>query len=221
MIDLDVIYEDNHLLVVNKPAGLLTQPNEEGSDSVEGRAKEWIKQKYQKPGNVFLGVVHRLDKPVSGIVVCAKTSKALSRLNASMRSKELKKIYTALVEGAPNDESGILENYLKHDDHHAYVCNAADKDGKLARLHYRVLKRFKNSSLLEIILETGRYHQIRCQCATAGFPVVNDIRYGAKPKSEMPRDQIALHHSKLELKHPVTDARLTFEAPLPYLSLLT
>lgn len=210
MREIDVIYEDNHILVLNKPAGLLTQPTDDNPDSLETQAKKWLKEKHQKPGNVFLHVVHRLDKPVSGIVVCAKTSKALSRLNASMRSKEIKKVYHALVEGTPKNPSGTLENYLKHDDHRAYVCTSSDKDAKLARLHYRVLKTTKNRSLLEIHLETGRYHQIRCQCAFAGFPIVGDTKYGAKPAPTY--NGIYLHHAEFEMIHPTTGTNMTFKS---------
>ena len=213
MSPLDVIYEDNHLLVVNKPAGLLTQPTDSSEESLEVQAKAWIKAKYQKPGNVFLGVVHRLDKPVSGIVVFAKTSKALSRLNESMRSKELQKTYLALVENGPKNEQGSLEDYLRHDDHRAHVCPQHHQDAKIARLHYKVLKRKAHISLLEIILETGRYHQIRCQCSAAGFPIVNDTKYGAKPAANFTPGEIALHHSRLSLKHPVTSSMLSLEAP--------
>ncbi|MEI8125801.1 MAG: RNA pseudouridine synthase [Parachlamydiaceae bacterium] len=205
---MDVIYEDNHLLIVNKPAGLLTQPAGEVQDSLETQAKAWIKDKYLKKGDVFLGVVHRLDKPVSGIVVFAKTSKALSRLNESLRSKEVQKTYYALVEGRPPRQEGILEHYLRHDDYRAYVCDKKDPRGKLARLHYHV----REGSLLEIILETGRYHQIRCQCSASGFPIVGDIKYGGHVTPHFSSNQIALHHGRVTIKHPVTQALLTFES---------
>lgn len=220
---IDVLFEDNHLLVLNKPAGLLTQPTDECQDSLESRAKAWLKSKYKKPGNVFLHVAHRLDKPVSGIVICCKTGKALSRLNASIRSKEIKKTYIALVEGELKSRAGTLENYLKHDDFRAFVCTPDTKEAKFARLHYKVLKTLnldsavqdaksglKAHTLLEIALETGRYHQIRCQCANAGFPIVGDEKYGAKRISS---HQIALHHARLEMVHPVTRELLKFEAP--------
>lgn len=213
---VEVIYEDNHLLIVNKPAGLLTQPAGSIEDSLETRAKAWIKEKYQKPGNVFLGVVHRLDKPVSGIVVFAKTSKALSRLNEGMRSKETTKIYHALVEGGPKSESGVLQTYLKHDDHRAYVCEKNDYEGKLAKLHYRVLERRQGMTLLEIILDTGRYHQIRCQCFAEGFPIVGDTKYGGHPRANFNSNQIALHHALLKLKHPVTSNWQTFESVIRF-----
>ncbi|MEI8364946.1 MAG: RNA pseudouridine synthase [Parachlamydiaceae bacterium] len=213
---MEVIYEDNHLLVVNKPAGVLTQPAGTVEDSLETRAKAWIKQKYQKPGNVFLGVVHRLDKPVSGIVVFAKTSKALSRLNEGIRSKENTKIYHALVEGCPKTDQGVLEHYLKHDDHCAYVCRSTDLEAKLARLRYRVLEKRNKVTLLEIVLETGRYHQIRCQCSAEGFPVVGDTKYGGQPTPNFSSDHIALHHAHLSLKHPITHNSLDFDSNMRF-----
>lgn len=210
---IDVLYEDNHLLAVNKPAGLLTQATEENKDSLETQVKDWIKEKYQKPGNVFLGVVHRLDRPVSGIVLFAKTSKALSRLNALIRSKEMRKTYCALVEGSFQKESGTLEHFLRHDDYRAYVSNHPEKDAKPARLHYKVVRKIGKNSVLEIELETGRYHQIRAQCAAVGCPIVGDKKYGSRqPFSE---GIIALHHFRLELEHPITKQRLSIESPLP------
>lgn len=210
---LQILYEDNHLLAVNKPAGLLTQPTDEESESLETLAKAWIKEKYKKPGNVFLGVVHRLDRPVSGIVLFAKTSKALLRLNASIRAKEMEKAYYALVIGtAPKDED-TLEHFLKHGDYRASISK--DKDAKLARLHYKVIKRTQDHSLLEVKLETGRYHQIRCQLAAAGCPIAGDTKYGAPPDSKLPHGTIGLHHIRLGCIHPITKAHLHLEAPLP------
>jgi 23S rRNA pseudouridine1911/1915/1917 synthase len=215
----EILYEDNHLIVVNKPAGLLTQPTDLENDSLEVRVKAWIKKTYNKPGNVFLGVIHRLDKPVSGIVVFAKTSKALSRLNASIREREMVKTYYALVEGSPKKKQGTLEHYLKHDDYFASVCSPDDPSGKLARLHYEALKSSGDATLLKVVLETGRYHQIRCQCAAMGCPIVGDIKYGASKTAHsgkyLPSGAIALHHGNLTLTHPVTKAELKIEAPLP------
>lgn len=216
---IEVLYEDNHLIIVNKPAGLLTQPTDLENDSLEVRVKAWIKSTYNKPGNVFLGVIHRLDKPVSGIVVFAKTSKALSRLNALMRDKEMVKTYFALVEGKPKAEKGTLEHYLKHDDYVASVTTKNDPEGKLARLHYEVVEQGKEAVLLKVILETGRYHQIRCQCAAMGCPIAGDAKYGAGKANailqRLPKGAIALHHGSMRLTHPVTKEQLTIEAPLP------
>jgi len=208
----DIIYEDNHLLVVNKPAGLLSQPTDRESNSLETLLKAWLKEKYQKPGEAFLGIVHRLDKSVSGIVICAKTSKALSRLNESLRAKDLQKIYYALVEGSPPQEKGTLEHFLRHDDYRAYASLQPQAEAKLARLHYAIIKRFKETSLLEITLETGRYHQIRAQCAAVGCPIVGDVKYGSK--SSLPGGIIALHHFRCTFQHPVTKITLALEAPL-------
>lgn len=209
----EVLYEDNHLLVVVKPAGLLTQPTEHETYSLENLAKAWLKEKYQKPFNVFLGVVHRLDKPASGIVLLAKTSKALSRLNEMIRAKGALKIYYALVEGKPPQESGTLEHYMKHGDHRSFVCHRNDPEAKLARLHYDDVRSNDQTTLLQIILETGRYHQIRTQCAAIGCPIVGDVKYGSR--TNLPQGIIALHHHRLEFVHPVTKAHLSFEAPLP------
>lgn len=206
-----IIYEDNHLIVVNKPAGILTQPTHLQEDSLEIQVKEWIKHKYQKPGNVFLGVVHRLDKPVNGIIIFAKTSKALSRLNESFRSKKCKKIYQALVDKNPEPLQGTLEHYLVHGDFQARITTSEEKDAKLARLHYKIIKQESKFSLLEIELETGRYHQIRVQLASIGCPIIGDKRYGSK----MPfrPDQIALQHVKLQVEHPISKEIMTFESP--------
>lgn len=209
----EVLYEDNHLLVLNKPAGLLTQATEQESHSLENMAKAWLKEKYNKPFNVFLGVVHRLDKPASGIVLFAKTSKALSRLNDMIRSKDAIKVYCALVEGRPPKESGMLEHFLRHNDHRAYVSTHSDPEAKFARLFYDDIKRTPNTTLLHVLLETGRYHQIRAQCAAIGCPIVGDVKYGSK--RSLPNGAIALHHHRLQLIHPVNKAPMVFESPLP------
>ncbi len=207
------LFEDNHLLVLNKPAGLLTQPSGTEQDSLEQQAKAWLKEVYHKPGNVFLEAIHRLDKPVSGIVVFGKTSKALTRLNASIRAKQARKIYWAWVEGSIALNEGELEHFLLHDDFHARVVDANHPEGKIARLIYRVLKRKKERTLLEIELVTGRYHQIRLQLAALGHPIWGDHKYGARSKYEP--EAIALHHQCLQLPHPVSQTWLTFEAPPP------
>lgn len=216
---IEVLYEDNHLIIVNKPAGLLSQPTEIESDSMETRVKAWIKEKYQKPGNVFAGVIHRLDKPVSGILVLAKTSKALSRLNESMRSKHLQKTYLAFVEGIPQKKQDTLTHYLVHGDHISHISNQKDKEAKIARLQYETIDTHPNSALLQVVLETGRYHQIRCQLAAIRHPVIGDLRYGAQKDQRflrnLPLNAIALHHFRLRLEHPITKAELHIEAHLP------
>ena len=210
---IEVLFEDNHLLVLNKPAGLLTQPTSANADSLENQAKDWIKEKYQKPGNVFLEAAHRLDRPVSGVVVFGRTSKAVARLNASIREKETAKFYYALVDGCPRVEKGVLEHYLIHDDYQAQIVTKNHPGAKLAILYYRVIERRKGSSLLEIELNTGRYHQIRFQLSAIGCPIIGDHKYGSRKDFEP--GAIALHHIRMQIPHPTTKALLTFEAPLP------
>lgn len=210
---LKIVYEDNHQLVINKPAGLLTQPSGTEQESLEAQAKFWIKEHYQKPGNVFLEAVHRIDKPVSGLVLFARTSKALSRLQGAMREKKSHKLYYALVEGKVIAETGTLEHYLTHDDFQALVVKAGNPEAKLARLHYRVVKWEGSLTLLEIVLETGRYHQIRAQLATTGHPILGDKKYGSRQFFR--EGEIALHHSLLRVPHPITGEPQTFEAAYP------
>lgn len=210
--DFPLICEDNHLLVVNKPAGMLTQPDDTGQPSMEELAKQWLKVKYNKPGNVFIGTVHRLDKPVSGVVIFAKTSKALSRLNASMRAKMTHKLYYAIVEGTLPENEGILENHLVHDDYRAQIVSKLDPKGKLARLKYRRIEERGAGTLVEVQLETGRYHQIRAQFANIGCPICGDTKYGSKIPFH---GRLALHHARLQIPHPISGLTCTFEAPLP------
>ncbi|MBA3815419.1 MAG: RNA pseudouridine synthase [Parachlamydiaceae bacterium] len=209
----EVLYEDNHLLVVVKPAGLLTQETDLDNHSLENLAKAWLKEKYKKPFNVFLGVVHRLDKPASGIVLFAKTSKALSRLNDMIRSKETTKVYCALIEGKLPKESGTLEHFLRHGDHMSFTTHRGDPEAKFARLHYDEIWNRDNKTLVQIVLETGRYHQIRNQFSAIGCPIIGDAKYGSR--LTLSQGIIALHHYRLQLIHPVTKAALSFEAPLP------
>jgi len=209
---MNVIFVDNHILIISKPAGLATQPSEGNANSLEDMAKAWIKEEYEKPGNVYLHAVHRLDKPVSGLVLFARTSKALSRLNASMRDKEFKKTYTALIEGKIKQDQGILEHYLIHGDHKAIVSKKGAREAKLCRLHYKVLKKSVKGTLVEIDLETGRYHQIRAQFAAIGHPVVGDTKYGARATGLGPQ-KIALHQGEMSFPHPVTQELKTFSCP--------
>lgn len=211
--DFPLIFEDNHLLVVNKPAGMLTQPNDTNQLSMEEWAKAWLKEKYNKPGNVFIGTVHRLDKPVSGVVIFGKTSKALSRLNASMREKLTHKLYYALVEGKLPAKEGVLENYLVHDDYHAQVVPKTYPEAKFARLKYRVIEQRGESTLVEIELETGRYHQIRVQLSHLGCPICGDTKYGSKTPFQ---GRVALHHGRLQIPHPISGEIRTFEAKCPF-----
>ncbi len=201
---MEVIYCDNHILVVVKPAGCASQPHLGSDENLTDQAKDWIKKKFNKPGAVFLEAIHRLDKPVSGLVLFARTSKALSRLQESMRERTIIRIYYALVEGVPDLLQGTLEHHLVHDEHIARVVSSIHKEGKLARLAYRVIK----ENMLEITLETGRYHQIRVQLAAEGFPVLGDEKYGSKKSWR--KNGIALHHGKMSFIHPVTKEALSF-----------
>lgn len=202
---LNVVFCDNHLLVVDKPAGMLTQPDGSGEENLEDLAKAWVKEQFQKPGAVFLEPVHRLDKPVSGLVLFARTSKALSRLHAMMRDREILKIYYAKVERLPAQKEGTLEHFLVHDDFQARVVPANSPGAKKAILHYRII----GPDLLEITLHTGRYHQIRAQLAAIGSPIVGDAKYGGRLFFS---EGIALHHGRMQFVHPVTKETVTFES---------
>ncbi len=211
---LDVLYEDNHLLVVNKPAMLPTMGVASSRPSLLSVAKQYIRDKFDKPGNVYLGVVSRLDAPVTGVVLMARTSKAASRLTEAFRSRDVKKIYWAVVSGTPDPPQGTLEHYLRKDERHrkVHVTNSGASDAKLARLHYKLLAEHSDASLVEVQLETGRKHQIRVQLAKLGHPVVGDRKYGSA--AEFPLG-IALHSRLLEIEHPVRKEPMQFEAPLP------
>jgi 23S rRNA pseudouridine1911/1915/1917 synthase len=202
---LNVLYCDNHLLVVAKPAGLLSQPSPHESDSLETLAKEWIKKKKHKKGNVFLHAVHRLDKVVSGLVLFALTSKALSRLNQEMRAKRIKKIYFARVEGRINKDKGVLKAKLCHSSYRA----RASLQGKEAVLSYKVLKREKHTTIVKIFLHTGRYHQIRAQFSQLGHPICGDRKYGSM-LSAFSANGIDLHHGIMSFTHPVSKKLMTF-----------
>jgi 23S rRNA pseudouridine1911/1915/1917 synthase len=205
---VDVLYFDNHIIVVKKTAGIPTQCTE--GNSVELEARTWAKKQFNKQGDVFVHALHRLDKPVSGVLLLAKTSKALERLHKSFRNKEMKKTYIALVEGVVPDDLGVLENYLTQGEFRALESSEDEPKSKLCRLTYKVLERTPFSTLLEIDLETGRYHQIRCQFSLFGHPIVGDLKYGAKYVSSR-QGHIALHHQQMEFPHPITKERLSFQ----------
>lgn len=199
---MEILYEDNHLLIVLKAAGLLTQPTEENGDSLETRLKAWIKERDKKPGAVFLHALHRLDKPVSGLVLFAKTSKALSRLGAAMRAKHIQRYYLARLD-YPWTQEGVLQHHLARKEFYSVVSAS----GKRAELKYRC-----RDGLCEIELLTGRHHQIRVQFAAAGYPIRGDVKYG----SQFPQDRIDLHCWKLVLIHPVTHLPVVVEAPVQF-----
>lgn len=214
----DIIYEDNHLLVLAKEPGLLTQPApSDNRDSLEDMAKAYIKEAYNKPGKVFLHAVHRIDRQVSGLVIFARTDKGLSRLNKAMREKRITKIYHALVEGeiqASADSVVQLRNYICHMDHFAEISTTKKAGSLEAALSYSVLKHGKGLSLLEIHLDTGRYHQIRAQLAFAGHPICGDKRYGST-MTFGPGSAIGLHSRNCRFPHPVRQELLDLVAEYP------
>ena len=207
---LKVLYEDNHIIVVIKPYNIPSQSDKTNDIDTLSLVKEYIKEKYQKPGNVYVGLVHRLDRPVGGIMVFAKTSKAASRLSESIRNKSFSKTYLAVVNGKFEKQNGILENYLWKDEalNMSKVVSKDKKGAKLARLTYEVLAEKNDLSLVKINLETGRHHQIRVQFSNAGHSLYGDQKYG---KDSMGK-QIALWAYRLEFKHPVKDEIMKFEA---------
>ncbi len=217
---LEVLYEDNHLLVLNKPAGLPTMGTPGPAPTLLSLAKDYIKQKYQKPGNVYLGVMSRLDAPVTGVVVLARTSKAAARMTEQFRTHAVEKTYWTLVEGTPHPASGTYTDWLIQDERHRrmHVVGVPGTPGrarmgaKEARLSYRLLSSDGRMSLVEVALETGRKHQIRLQMAHHGYPVVGDRKYGSQLKFSV---GIALHARRLVVAHPVRGEVLVFEAPLP------
>lgn len=210
---MEVLFEDNHLLLLNKPAGLLTQPSGTAEESLEQQAKQWLKEVYCKPGGVFLEAVHRLDRPVSGIVLFAKTQKALSRLNESMRQRDVQKVYLCWVEGIPSPEEGHLTHYLLHGSHRAHLVPPNHPGGKQAVLRYRIVNYKGADALLEIHLETGRYHQIRAQLAAIGHPISGDVTYGAQQPDK--GGTILLHHFRFSFPHPISKCLVCVESPLP------
>jgi 23S rRNA pseudouridine1911/1915/1917 synthase len=213
-MSLDVLYEDNHLLVVNKSAGLATMGVTEDEPSVVRLAKEYLKQKYQKPGNVYLGVVSRLDALVSGVLVLARTSKAAARLSEQFRERETSKIDWAIVERLPRGSASELVHWMRKDERQQrMVVTAANASGaQEARLNFRPLQKLACGELLEIELLTGRKHQIRLQLATGGAPILGDRKYGSE--KQFPHG-IALHARRLTIAHPTTKEELEFIAPLP------
>ncbi|MDO4584931.1 MAG: RluA family pseudouridine synthase [Planctomycetia bacterium] len=208
---MQVLYEDNHLLVVNKPAGLPTMGVAEGEKSLLTVAKNYIAQKYHKPGNVYLGIVSRLDTPTTGVVVIARTSKAAKRLNEQFRSRTVQKTYWAIVEGFPPPE-GTLSHRMGEEKRHRKMFITQNRDGIPAILHYKTFQRFENASLLEIHLETGRKHQIRVQMAHIGHPILGDYKYGSRKPFPL---GIALHARTLTFQHPTLGTTLTLNADLP------
>ncbi len=213
---MEVLYEDNHIIAVNKTCKEIVQGDKTGDVPLSEIVKAYIKDKYNKPGEVFLGVTHRLDRPTSGVVLFARTSKALARLNAMFQSHEqIRKTYWAIVQGAPKLPEARLENYLIRNEaqNKSYIAKPGAKDAKQAILTYKTLTVGEHYSLLEINLETGRHHQIRCQLAAIGCPIKGDLKYGAKRSN--PDGGICLHARQIAFEHPVSHEQIMITAPTP------
>ena len=213
---MNILYEDNHIIAVNKTCNEIVQGDKTGDTPLSETVKAYIKVKYNKPGEVFLGVTHRLDRPTSGVVLFARTSKALARLNEMFKSHEqIKKTYWAIVQGAPKQPEARLENWLVKNEsqNKSYIVKPHTKDAKQAILNYKTLVRGENYTLLEIDLETGRHHQIRCQLAAIGCPIKGDLKYGAKRSN--PDGGICLHARQIAFIHPVTKEPICITAPTP------
>lgn len=215
MKKLDILYEDNHIIAVNKSSSDIVQGDKTGDETLSDRVKAYIKKKYDKPGDVFLGVVHRLDRPVSGVVIFARTSKALSRLNKMFQEKTIKKTYWALVAELPTEDSGrLVHHILKNSEKNKSYAFPKPRNGsKEAILNYRLVSGLKNYYMLEVDLETGRHHQIRCQLAKIGCPIRGDLKYGF-PRSNKD-GSISLHARKIEFEHPVKKEPITIIARTP------
>lgn len=211
----DILYEDNHLLVVNKHCGELVQPDPSGESALEDRIKAFIKVRDAKPGGVFLGVVHRIDRPVSGAVLFAKTSKALTRLNEMIRERHIAKIYWAVTEQTPDPEQGELRHFIQRDGktNRSKAFASPKGDAKEALLRYKTLGVGTHYTLLEVELLTGRHHQIRAQLAAAGCPIKGDLKYGARRSN--PDGGISLHSRRMEFTHPVSGETVSVTAPVP------
>ncbi len=212
---MEVVYEDNHIIIVNKQSGEIVQGDKTGDRPLSETVKEYIKVKYHKPGNVFLGVVHRLDRPVSGLVVFAKTSKALARLNEMFRKGDVHKTYWAIVKNTPTQSEAELNNWIVRNEkqNKSYAYDHEVKNSKNARLRYSVLARTDRYTLLEVHLMTGRHHQIRCQLSHMGCPIKGDLKYGF-PRSN-PDGSISLMAKRIEFVHPVSKDTIQIEAPTP------
>lgn len=212
---MNVVYEDNHIIIVNKQSGEIVQGDKTGDTPLSDIVKQYIKEKYNKPGNVFLGVVHRLDRPVSGLVVFAKTSKALSRLNEMFRTGDVHKTYWAIVKKNDIAPEAILTDWLTRNERQnkSYAHNREVPGAKKAVLSYKVRSMSDNYMLLEVRLMTGRHHQIRCQLAHMGCPIKGDLKYGS-PRSN-PDGSISLMSRRVEFVHPVSKETIAVEAPVP------
>lgn len=212
---MQVVYEDNHIIIVSKSSGEIVQGDKTGDTPLSETVKQYLKEKYQKPGNVFLGVAHRLDRPVSGLVVFARTSKALTRLNKMFAEGQVHKTYWAIVESKPQVEEGVLEHWLVRNEQQnkSYAHDHEVPRSKKAILKYRLLGQSERYYLLEVNLMTGRHHQIRCQLAKMGCPIKGDLKYGARRSN--PDGSISLMARHVQFIHPVSQKLIAVEAPLP------
>ena len=212
---MEVVYEDNHIIIVNKTCREIVQGDKTGDTPLSEIVKEWLKAKYNKPGNVFIGVTHRLDRPVSGLVIFAKTSKALSRLNEMFRKGEVKKTYWAIVKNTPPQPQDTLVHYITRNEKNnkSTAHTTARSGGQRAELDYRLIATGDNYRLLEINLKTGRHHQIRCQLAQIGCPIKGDLKYGSERSN--PDGGISLHARRVTFEHPVSHLPIDITAPVP------
>jgi len=212
---IEVLYEDNHLIAVNKKSGDIVQGDKTGDEPLSDKVKTYLKEKYNKPGNVFCGVIHRIDRPVSGVVLFAKTSKALARMNELFRTRDVQKVYWAIVKEKPKNESGILVNYLIKDEktNKSKAVGAENKNASKCELEYKVIAKTDSFYLLEIHPTTGRHHQIRVQLAAMGCPIKGDLKYGFARSNK--DGSISLHSRKLIFEHPVSKEKTEIVAPPP------
>ena len=212
-INIDVIFEDNHLIAVNKKSGEIVQGDKTGDEPLSDRVKKYLKVKYNKPGNIFLGTIHRIDRPTSGIVIFAKTSKALSRMNEKFRQNKISKTYWAIVKNRLPKKNDLLEHYLLKNQKKNKSFLSTEEKGKLSILEYNFLNNLNNYFLYEIFPKTGRHHQIRVQLSNMGSPIKGDLKYGAKRSN--PNGGINLHAKKIDFNHPVTKESVSIEANCP------
>lgn len=212
---MTVLYEDNHIIIINKLPGKIVQGDKTGDKPLSEIVKDYLKDKYNKPGNVFCGVTHRLDRPTSGVVIFAKTSKALSRLNEMFRKDSIDKVYWAIVKNRPSKIEDKLVHYLIKDEkkNKSSAFNTEKPNTKKAVMHYKLISTSQNYSLLEVNLETGRHHQIRCQLAKIGSPIKGDLKYGAERSN--PDGSISLHARSISFIHPVSKVKIEVTAPVP------
>lgn len=212
---LQVLFEDNHFIFINKQSGDLVQGDKTGDTTLSDIVKSYLKEKYSKPGDVFLGVVHRLDRPTTGVVVFAKTSKGLERFNKMLRENKVDKTYWAIVKNKPKETEATLTGYIKKNpkNNKSTIYATEIAGSKMAVLHYKLIKSLENYHLLEVDLETGRSHQIRCQLAAIGCPIKGDLKYGFDRSNK--DTSIHLHARKIEFIHPITKVPISILAPMP------